>query len=117
MREALNDPRLVIHKPLAVGDEARHLATATAAPVSHRIRPLRQVLAQQLSARAILPVTGFIEEAVDRIVSEAQTRGGMEAVADLALPLPGDGDGGPVRPARERPCSAEAAVRGHHARP
>lgn len=88
VREALNDPRLVIHKPLAVGDEARHLATATAGARSHRIRPLRQVLAQQLSARAILPVTGFIEEAVDRIVSEAQTRGGMEAVADLAFPLP-----------------------------
>ncbi|OYZ98548.1 MAG: hypothetical protein B7X99_11120 [Rhizobiales bacterium 17-65-6] len=117
VREALNDPRLVIHKPLAVGDEARHLATATANVRSHRIRPLRQVLAQHLSARAILPVAGFIAEAVDRIVTAAQARGGMEAVADLAFPLPvmvmTDLFGLPVSdPAQLRPLF-EAITRGH----
>jgi cytochrome P450 len=88
VREALNDPRLVIHKPLAVGDEASHLATVTVGARSHRIRPLRQVLAQHLSARTILPVAGFVEAAVERIVTTAQTHGGLEAVADLAFPLP-----------------------------
>jgi cytochrome P450 len=88
VREALDDPRLVIHKPLSVGDEVRHLSTATSGARSHRIRPLRQVLAQQLSFRAIISATGFIEEAVDNIFTAAQSRGVLDAVADLAFPLP-----------------------------
>lgn len=121
VREALNDPRLVIHKPLAVGDEASHLAMATSAATSgarsHRISPLRQVLAQNLSSRAIVPSAGFIEQAVDRIVTAAQARGGLEAVADLAYPLPvmvmADLFGLPADdPAPLRPLF-EAITRGH----
>lgn len=88
VREALNDPRLVIHKPLAVGDELSHLTMATSGSRSHRIRPLRPALAQHLSSRAIVAATGFIEEAVDYIITGAQSRGGLDAVAELSFPLP-----------------------------
>jgi cytochrome P450 len=88
VRDALNDARLVIHKPLAVGDAATHIAQATAGERSHRVRPLWQCLAQQLRAEKVVALTAFIEASVDRIAGEAQARGGMDVVADLAFPLP-----------------------------
>lgn len=88
VRDALNDPRLVIHKPLAVGDEAKHVAGSTAGRRSHRVRPLWHTLAQQLAPRMIERLEGFIETTVDRIVAAAEVRGGMEVVRELAYPLP-----------------------------
>lgn len=88
VRAALLDPRLVIHKPLSVGAENDHLGGSALGQHSHRMLPIRKSLAQQLSLRNIEPLVGFIEEAVDRIVSRAEARGGMEVVHDLAFPLP-----------------------------
>lgn len=88
VRAALDEPSLVIHKPLAVGAEANHVMNAAEGQRSHRILPLRQSLAQQLASRAIAPIAGFIEARVERILSQAQARGGMDAVSDLAFPLP-----------------------------
>lgn len=88
VRDALDDPRLVIHKPLAIGDEADHVAEGAAGQRSHRVRPLRRSLAQQLAPRTTERLTGFIEETVDRIVTGAEARGGMDVVRDLAFPLP-----------------------------
>ena len=88
VRDALHDARLVIHKPLAVGDAATHVVQATAGERSHRVRPLWQSLAQQLRAEKVEALTTSIEARVDRIVAEAQMRGDMEVVGDLAFPLP-----------------------------
>ena len=88
VRAALDEPSLVIHKPLAVGAEADHVVKAPQGQRSHRILPLRQSLAQQLASRAIAPLAGFIEERVEKALLQAQARGGMEAVSDLAFPLP-----------------------------
>jgi cytochrome P450 len=88
VREALNDARLVIHKPLAVGDAAMHLAQATTGERSHRVRPLWQCLAQQLRPDKVAALTAGIESWVDRIARDAEARGSMEVVGDLAFPLP-----------------------------
>lgn len=88
VREALNDVRLVIHKPLAVGDAATHLAQATTGERSHRVRPLWQCLAQQLRPEKVAALTSCIESWADRIAREAEARGSMEVVGDLAFPLP-----------------------------
>ena len=88
VRDALNEARLVIHKPLAVGDTAAHVAQATAGERSHRVRPLWQRLAQQLRPERVVTLTAFVEASIDRILGEAQTRGGMEVVGDLAFRLP-----------------------------
>lgn len=117
VRDALNDARLVIHKPLAVGDAATHVAQATAGERSHRVRPLWLPLAQQLRPEKVAALTTFIEDRVDRIVDEARARGEMEVVGDLAFPLPvavmaellglPDTDHGQLRPL------FEAITRGH----
>jgi len=88
VREALYDPRLVIHKPLAVGQTANHLVDDAAGQRSHRVRPLRKSLAQHLAPRRVEQLSDFIEETVDRIVSQAESIGGMDVVRDLAFPLP-----------------------------
>lgn len=88
VREALNDSRLVIHKPLAVGNEADHVAASATGRRSHRVRPLWQALSQQLAPRVIERLAGFIETTVHRIVTDAEARGGMDVVRDLAFPLP-----------------------------
>lgn len=88
VRDALHDARLVIHKPLAVGDAETHVAQATAGERSHRVRPLWQRLAQQLRPEKVAGLTAFIEASVDRVAGEAQARGEMDVVADLAFPLP-----------------------------
>jgi cytochrome P450 len=88
VRAALDEPALVIHKPLAVGAEINHVVNASEGQRSHRILPLRQSLAQHLASRAIAPIAGFIEASIEHIVSQALARGGMDAVADLAFPLP-----------------------------
>lgn len=88
VREALHDPRLVIHKPLAVGQTADHLVDGATERRSHRVRPLRGSLARHLAPRKVEQLADFIEATVDRIVSEAETTGGMDIVRDLAFPLP-----------------------------
>lgn len=88
VRDALNDARLVIHKPLAVGDAATHVAQATAGERSHRVRPLWQHLAQQLSADKVSALSAFVAAWIDRLADEAKARGAMEVVGDLAFPLP-----------------------------
>lgn len=88
VRNALNDARLVIHKPLAVGDTATHIAQAIVGERSHRVRPLWQCLAQQLQADNLSALSTFVGVWIDRIADEAQARGGMEVVGDLAFPLP-----------------------------
>jgi len=88
VRDALNDARLVIHKPLAVGDAATHVAQAVAGARSHRVRPLWQRLAQQLRPEKVATLNAFVEASIDRIATDAQARGGMEVVSDLAFPLP-----------------------------
>lgn len=88
VRDALNDARLVIHKPLAVGDAATHVAQAIAGERSHRVRPLWQRLAQQLRPEKVATLSAFVEARIDRIAGEAQARGGMEVVSELAFPLP-----------------------------
>lgn len=88
VRDALNDARLVIHKPLAVGAAAAHVAQTASGERSHRVRPLWQSLAQQLRSEKIAALTTFIEARVDTVVREAEVRGGMEVVGDLAFPLP-----------------------------
>jgi cytochrome P450 len=117
VRDALNDARLVIHKPLAVGEAMAHVAQAASGERSHRVRPLWQSLAQQLRSEKIAALTGFIEARVDAVVRDAEARGGMEVVGDLAFPLPvavmaellglPDGDHSQLRPL------FEAITRGH----
>jgi len=88
VRDALNDARLVVHKPLALGDEANHVAESVAGQRSHRILPLWHCLAQQLGPQKIERIASSVRASVDRIVATAETRGGMEVVSDLAFPLP-----------------------------
>lgn len=88
VREALHDPRLVIHKPLAVGQTANHLVDDAPGRRSHRVRPLRRSLAQHLAPRRVEQLADFIESTVDRVVTEAESVGSMEIVRDLAFPLP-----------------------------
>lgn len=117
VRDALNDARLVIHKPLAVGDAATHVAQAIAGERSHRVRPLWQRLAQQLQPEKVATLSAVVEASIDRIAGEAQARGGMEVVSQLAFPLPvavmadllglPDSDHGQLRPL------FEAITRGH----
>lgn len=88
VREALYDPRLVIHKPLAVGQAANHLVDSDTGQRSHRVRPLRKSLAQHLAPRRVEQLADFIEATVDRVVTEAESVGSMDIVRDLAFPLP-----------------------------
>ena len=88
VRDALHDARLVIHKPLAVGDAVTHVEQAGSGERSHRVRPLWQRLAQQLRAEKVTMLSAFVEARIDRIAVAAQARGGMEVVGELAFPLP-----------------------------
>lgn len=117
VREALYDPRLVIHKPLAVGQNADHLVDDATGQRSHRVRPLRKSLARHLAPRTIEQLTDFIEETVDGIVTEAESIGGMDVVRDLAFPLPvavmGELLGLPQKDHAQLRPLFEAITRGH----
>ena len=89
VRQALNDPRFRIHKPLMVGDAIRHMPAAEAANTrAHRISPLLPVLRTHLSARAVQPLAPMVAAFVRARMESARARGRMDVVADLALPLP-----------------------------
>lgn len=94
VRAALNDRRLLIHKPLALGTAAQHLHDAEAGAAgprrrrSRRIAPLSRVLGQQLAPRALQQRLEWIPDTVAEVLRAAERAGSVDLVPALAYPVP-----------------------------
>ncbi len=91
VRAALLDIRMDIHKPVAMPEEeeqSRAAADPSRKARSRRIGFLSTILARHLSSASLAPLAAQVSTLANELLAQGHQRGGMDLIADLAYPLP-----------------------------